>query len=47
VPAGQVAFVALNAELARKWPVIAERKEAPPDADDWRGKEGKLPLLER
>ena len=47
VPSGQEAFVALNAELAKKWPVIAERKAAPADADDWRGKDGRLPLLER
>ena len=47
VPKGQEHFTALNAELAKKWPVIIERKEPPADADDWLKKEGKLPLLER
>ncbi|EIL87691.1 ferredoxin [Rhodanobacter sp. Root480] len=47
VPAGQEAFVALNAELARDWPVITERKDAPADASEWDGKPGKLPLLQR
>ena len=35
VPAGQEAFVALNAELAKDWPVITERKDSPADAKDW------------
>ena len=30
VPAGQEAFVALNAELAKAWPVITARKDGPP-----------------
>jgi len=47
VPAGQEHFTALNAELAKTWPVIIERKEPPPDADEWTEKTGKLKLLER
>jgi ferredoxin len=47
VPAGQEAFVALNAELAQAWPVITTRKDALPDAKEWEGKPGKLDLLER
>ena len=47
VPAGQEAFVAINAELAKGWPVITERKDAPADAKAWEGKPDKLPLLER
>jgi ferredoxin len=47
VPAGQEHFIALNAELARAWPVLTERKDAPPDAKEWDGKPGKLPLLEK
>ena len=35
VPPDQVEFIALNAELARKWRVIAARKAPPPDADHW------------
>ena len=37
VPAGQEAFIALNAELAANWKPIVERKDPPADADDWRG----------
>ncbi len=40
-------FFAINAELAPRWPVIAEKIDAPPDADDWNGKSEKRPLLER
>ena len=47
VPAGQEAFAALNAELAKEWPVLTTRKDAPPDAAEWDGKPNKLSLLER
>ena len=47
LPNGQESFKDLNAELARKWPVISEKKEAPADGKDWDGKPGKLALLER
>ncbi|MCW8807226.1 MAG: ferredoxin family protein [Rhodanobacter sp.] len=47
VPAGQESFVALNAELAKDWPVITERKNAPADAKDWEDKPDKLKLLQR
>ncbi|WP_290650596.1 ferredoxin FdxA [Aquisalimonas sp.] len=40
-------FLDLNAELAARWPVITERKEAPGDAEEWDGVPDKLPLLER
>ncbi|KZC38817.1 MULTISPECIES: ferredoxin FdxA [Rhodanobacter] len=47
VPVGQEEFVALNAELAKSWPVITERKDALPDAKDWEGRPDKLKLLQR
>lgn len=47
LPEHQAAFKELNAQLARKWPVITEKKDAPADADAWVGKTGKLDLLER
>ncbi|MGB0722113.1 MAG: ferredoxin FdxA [Gammaproteobacteria bacterium] len=47
VPAEQEHMIALNAELAADWPVITERKDPLPDADDWNGKAGKLDMLER
>jgi len=47
VPADQDQFRALNAELAKKWPVLTERKPAPDDAAEWDGKPGKLQLLQK
>lgn len=47
VPADQTQFIALNAELSAIWPNITKRKSPPPDADEWKDKPNKLPLLER
>ena len=47
VPADQQQFTALNAELAKVWKPIIERKPAPPDADEWKDVKDKLPQLER
>ena len=46
VPVGQEEFKKLNADLAKKWPVIAEKKPAPPDAKQWEGVAEKRKLLE-
>lgn len=47
VPPDQVKFIELNAELSREWPIITEKKDPPPDAEEWEGKENKLQHLER
>jgi ferredoxin len=47
LPAGQEHFKQLNAELAKSWPVITEKKEPPADAKEWEGKPDKFKLLER
>ena len=47
LPPGQEEFIQINAELAKKWPVITEKGEAPADADQWKGVEGKKAMLER
>ena len=47
VPADQQDFTAINAELARDWPVILRKKAALPDAETWNGKGDKRPLLRR
>ncbi len=47
VPADQRQFIALNAELAKQWKIIVEKKAAPTDADAWRDVKDKLHLLER
>ena len=40
-------FLDLNAELSLTWPVLAEKKDPPPDAEEWEGVEDKLQYLER
>ena len=47
VPEGQKSFIALNAELAKQWPAIIERKAPPADAEEWRGVADKLRHLQR
>jgi len=47
VPDDQKQFLQLNAELAKAWPVITEKKEAPADAAEWENRPGKLEHLER
>ncbi|MGD8710064.1 MAG: ferredoxin family protein [Ectothiorhodospiraceae bacterium] len=46
VPEDQQRFIEVNAELARQWPVIAQRKEPPSDADEWADVDDKLGQLE-
>jgi ferredoxin len=40
-------FLQLNADLAQEWPVITEKREPLPDADEWNGKPDKLQYLEK
>jgi len=47
LPAGQEAFLELNAELAAQWPIIDQKKVAPADAADWEGKPDKRRFLEK
>jgi ferredoxin len=47
VPADQKDFIALNAELAKLWKPIVERKAAPADADEWKDVKDKRGLLEK
>jgi ferredoxin len=47
LPPEQQHFLPLNAELAQNWPVITERKESLPEAEQWDGKPDKLQYLER
>ena len=47
MPEDQNEFIQINEELSQVWPVIAERKDPLEDAEDWDGKTGKTPLLER
>ena len=47
VPESQRAFLKLNAELAKAWPTITEKVDAPADADDWKDTKDKVNLLDR
>lgn len=47
VPSGQEFYIALNAELAKEWPVISQKIDAPADADEWNGVSDKYQYLER
>jgi len=49
VPRDQEHMIALNAELSRlpTWRPLTKRKDALPDADEWKDKPGKLDMLER
>ena len=47
VPPAQRPFTALNAELAKIWPVITDKKEALPEAEDFKEVTDKLQFLER
>ena len=42
----QQEFIELNASLAQSWPVISQKKDAPPDADEWAEVADKKELLE-
>ncbi len=47
VPDSQRNFVEINAELAKQWPVINVKKDAPADADEWKDVKAKLEYLEK
>jgi len=47
LPPEQEKFIKINAEMAKQCPVITEKKDPLPDADEWNGVEGKLQYLER
>ncbi|MCC4116757.1 ferredoxin family protein [Aromatoleum toluclasticum] len=47
VPEGQRHFIALNADLAKAWKPIVERKDPLADADEWAARKDKLGELKR
>jgi ferredoxin len=47
VPEAMQHFIELNAELSKVWPVILEKKDPLPEAEQWNGKTDKLQFLER
>ena len=47
MPEDQKAFIAINADLAKGWPVITDAKEPPADADQWKDVKDKREQIER
>lgn len=47
LPQDQLHFIEINAELSKSWPSITRTKKPLDDADEWKDKPNKLPLLER
>lgn len=47
LPEDKSDFISLNEELSKSWPIITAMKEAPADADEWKGKHDKLQYLEK
>lgn len=47
LPRDQERFTAINAELAKAWPTITDKKDPPPDADNWKDVKDKEKYLER
>ncbi len=47
VPADQINYIALNAELAKIWPGLNKPKDPLDDADEWADTKDKLQYLER
>jgi ferredoxin len=47
VPDGQQHWTKVNAELAKVWKPIIEKKDAPADADEWAKVKEKERLLEK
>ncbi len=47
LPENQKEFLQLNADLAKKWPVLTVNKGGLPDADDWKDVTDKLQYLDK
>ena len=45
VPEDQIEFIEINAKLAKVWPIISEKKDALPDADEFAAQTNKRELL--
>jgi len=45
VPEKWAQYIEINARYAAVWPTIEDKGTPPPDADDYRGRGGKGPLL--
>src|SRR4028118_642668 len=46
LPAEYTEYKAINAQYAPQWPNLAEKKESLPEAEQFKDKKGKRPMLE-
>ena len=46
LPEDKQPYIELNAKLAKEWPIITSKKDAPLDADEWTEVNDKLQYLE-
>ncbi len=46
VPADQTGFLDINERLSQQWPVITQKCDPPPDADNWKDVKDKRQHLE-
>ncbi|QLG87722.1 ferredoxin family protein [Chitinibacter bivalviorum] len=47
VPANMTQYIAANAELAKQWPIIVQKKEPLPEHEEWASISGKFDQIER
>jgi ferredoxin len=47
LPRDQERFTAINAELAKAWPTLTDKKDPLPDAEQWKDVKDKEKYLER
>lgn len=47
LPQDQQQFIQINADLAKSWPVLTSKKDAPPDAKEWEAVKDKIQYLEK
>lgn len=47
VPSDQKHFIEINAEVSKAWPSITQKKDPPPDAEEWKEVKDKLKYLEK
>lgn len=47
IPQDQRKFYAINVELAKTWPSITKRKDALPDAEQWKDVKEKIQYLQK
>jgi len=47
LPADQIKFIEINEELSKKWPNISQKKDALPQAEEYKSQKDKFNLLKR